>query len=400
LFEGPISDAAGVYQLTTGIGLDLLGAGASLVGADRTAAFYEQQSDSLYNQARSNIANGISATAGLDPAQFNMEPAEFKKVIAAAETGEPKPPAQTPTQTPGVKVPGTDAAPEQTTPQQPTTGATDTPPDVSKSTMVATPQDAPEGTPVDDPVAQIKADEGSPYETPAAFSEATLGDPPALNQRLTQAYDRRDVLLEGYKAYSEAGFYADAQKFAQEIQTLDAALDVMEGNQGLNDAIYYNDPRRLTYVLSRSSLGPVEVQAFRKGEDVVFTVFTPGGQPLSPQLTEISRDQLSSAVRPFFDSEYRAQIAEINQKAQEKLAEERAQNQGLEERYRMEARLREAGIIPPENLLRELRDSEISGLPIIVEEQPNGEVVIRTPEIDPTTNSAIYKTTIAPAAYQ
>lgn len=138
-----------------------------------------------------------------------------------------------------------------------------------------------------------------------------LGDPPALNQKLTQAYARRDKLVEAYKAYTAAGFYAEAQQFAQQIQTLDAALDVMDGNQALNDAVYYNDPRRLTTILSRSSLGPVEVQAFRKGEGVVFTVFTPGGQPLSPQLTEIARDQLSSAIRPFFDAEYRQNMAAI-----------------------------------------------------------------------------------------
>jgi len=129
------------------------------------------------------------------------------------------------------------------------------------------------------------------------LSFTLLGDPPALNGVLTSTLDRRNQLYEQYTAYANAGFMEEANKFIPQIEALDKALDFLEANQALNDAINYNDPRRLSQVLSQATeLGPVNVVAQRKGDEVVFTINTPGGQPIRPEYTEMSRDQLEHIV--------------------------------------------------------------------------------------------------------
>ena len=87
-YEGALSDVAGFSQQGVGIGLDVLGGAASLFGMDKISASLERQSDRLYNQAVSNIRQGVSATAGMNPNDFDLEPEQFSVLIDAAKATE------------------------------------------------------------------------------------------------------------------------------------------------------------------------------------------------------------------------------------------------------------------------------------------------------------------------
>ena len=229
-----------------------------------------------------------------------------------------------------------------------TEAAEETPPDVTAPVT-----DIQKGEIVDDPVAQVAADVVSRFEFPARFRLKTLNDPPALNGILTSTAAQRNQLYEQYTAYANAGFMEYANKFIPQIEALDKALDFLEANQALNDAIDYNDPRRLSQVLSQATdLGPVNVVAQRKGDEVVFTINTPGGQPIRPEYTEMSRDTLEKAVRMFVDADYRAQIAAGNAAREEAFSKALGKGQGENlakaEQALSDAELRKRGIIPRE----------------------------------------------------
>lgn len=323
--------------------------------------------------------------AGPAPVTLTTTP-EGTSVVAAPA------PAPPPAQTAGVKVPGTDAAPAQTPPSKSTAGAADTPPDVSKPVTVQSDSDVEEGDIVDDPVAQVEADAGSRFERPAKFRYSLLGDPPALNQQLVRASARRDQLYEAYQAYAQAGFMAEAQQFAQQIQALDASLGMMAANQAVNDAVIYNDTRRLGQVLSNATdLGPVKVIAQRNADnEVVFTITTPGDQPISPKYTQMSRDQLEKAVRMFVDAEYRAQVAEINLEREKEYAkaEGKALGEAAGERAKAlsDAELREAGVIPGEVFKQDLIPSAFgSDMNAILLTYKDGRVV----QLEPTLENGV-----------
>lgn len=139
-----------------------------------------------------------------------------------------------------------------------------------------------------------------------------LGDPPALNQQLVRASARRDQLYEAYQAYAQAGFMAEAQQFAQQIQALDASLGMMAANQAVNDAIYYNDTRRLVQVLSNATdLGPnIQVIAQRREKpdgtfEAVYSIVDPGQpgdapRPIDPRFTNMTSEQLRVFVSGLF----------------------------------------------------------------------------------------------------
>ena len=229
-----------------------------------------------------------------------------------------------------------------------TEAAEETPPDVTAPVT-----DIQKGEIVDDPVAQVAADVVSRFEFPARFRLKTLNDPPALNGILTSTAAQRNQLYEQYTAYANAGFMEYANKFIPQIEALDKALDFLEANQALNDAIDYNDPRRLSQVLSQATdLGPVNVVAQRKGDEVVFTINTPGGQPIRPEYTEMSPDTLEKAVRMFVDADYRAQIAAGNAAREEAFSKALGKGQGENlakaEQALSDAELRKLGIIPRE----------------------------------------------------
>jgi hypothetical protein len=234
-------------------------------------------------------------------------------------------------------------------PETGTAGTTEeTPPDVTAPVT-----DIQKGEIVDDPVAQVAADVVSRFEFPARFRLKTLNDPPALNGILTSTAAQRNQLYEQYTAYANAGFMEYANKFIPQIEALDKALDFLEANQALNDAIDYNDPRRLSQVLSQATdLGPVNVVAQRKGDEVVFTINTPGGQPIRPEYTEMSPDTLEKAVRMFVDADYRAQIAAGNAAREEAFSKALGKGQGENlakaEQALSDAELRKRGIIPRE----------------------------------------------------
>ena len=234
-------------------------------------------------------------------------------------------------------------------PETGTAGTTEeTPPDVTAPVT-----DIQKGEIVDDPVAQVAADAVSRFEFPARFRAKTLNDPPALNGILTSTAAQRNQLYEQYTAYANAGFMEYANKFIPQIEALDKALDFLEANQALNDAIDYNDPRRLSQVLSQATdLGPVNVVAQRKGDEVVFTINTPGGQPIRPEYTEMSPDTLEKAVRMFVDADYRAQIAAGNAAREEAFSKALGKGQGENlakaEQALSDAELRKRGIIPRE----------------------------------------------------
>lgn len=79
---GALSAAgSGLY----GLSADVLSPAFATLGATSLAAQLERQSDIAYNIARSNLANGLSATEGMSPADFDMEPAQFDFVVAKAE---------------------------------------------------------------------------------------------------------------------------------------------------------------------------------------------------------------------------------------------------------------------------------------------------------------------------
>lgn len=68
-----------------GVSADMLSPAFATLGATTLAGQMERASDIAYNVARSNLANGLSATEGMSAADFDMEPAQFDFVIARAE---------------------------------------------------------------------------------------------------------------------------------------------------------------------------------------------------------------------------------------------------------------------------------------------------------------------------
>ena len=79
---GALSAAgSGLY----GAASDVLSPAFAMLGATTLAAQLERQSDIAYNVARSNLANGLSATEGMSAEDFDMEPAEFSFIVARAE---------------------------------------------------------------------------------------------------------------------------------------------------------------------------------------------------------------------------------------------------------------------------------------------------------------------------
>jgi hypothetical protein len=163
-----------------------------------------------------------------------------------------------------------------------------------------------------------------------------LGDPRALNQNVTRSMQQLEEFKRLAIGAADVGLTQTAFDYAQKAQALDSSIRLMIANQAVNEAIYYNDPRRLAAVLSASSLGPVNVIAQRKDtvvngqtqSEVVFTITTPGNQPLSPQFTQMTAEELQKVARPYFDAEYRQNMAAINQKAQEAYAEAEARARG------------------------------------------------------------------------
>jgi len=81
-YAGVLSAAGtGLYGLYS----DVLGPVAATVGATDLAAALERQSDIAYNVALTNLRQGLSATAGLSAADFDMEPETFRAAVRQAE---------------------------------------------------------------------------------------------------------------------------------------------------------------------------------------------------------------------------------------------------------------------------------------------------------------------------
>ena len=243
---------------------DALGVVAATVGLTGRAADLEQISDQAYNIARTNLANGLSATAGMTVADFNMEPAQFAAEMRRAEE---------------------DAA--------------------NKSVIV---DEAAEDDPtVDEPAADTVAPGRSPV-SPVRFTYGVLSDPPQLSQKLRSSYELRSELVSAYNRFAQGGYWEQANALRERITKLDETLDFMEGQQAVNDLVVFNDNRRMDALLS-NYMG-MNVTVTENPADGTFSLLVNGIPHPDPALSNMSAAALEDSARSFFDVQYRTTMAQ------------------------------------------------------------------------------------------
>jgi hypothetical protein len=258
---GPVS-AAGTALY--GAAADALGVVAATVGLTGMAADLEQFSDQAYNVARTNLANGLSATAGMTAADFNMEPAQFAAEMRRAEE---------------------DAA--------------------NKSVIV---DEAAEDDPtVDEPAADTVAPGRSPV-SPVRFTYSVLSDPPQLSQKLRSSYELRSELVSAYNRFAQGGYWEQANALRERITKLDETLDFMEGQQAVNDLVVFNDHRRMDALLS-NYMG-MNVTVTENPAAGTFSLLVNGIPHPDPALSNMSAAALEESARSFFDVQYRTTMAQ------------------------------------------------------------------------------------------
>ena len=98
MFDGAAGATSATATLAYGASADVLAMVASITGLTKLGAELEKNSDIAYNIALANGLKGLSYTQGMTAADFDMEPAEFKKLLITAKkdveaykTGDLKP---------------------------------------------------------------------------------------------------------------------------------------------------------------------------------------------------------------------------------------------------------------------------------------------------------------------
>ena len=243
---------------------DALGVVAATVGLTGRAADLEQISDQAYNIARTNLANGLSATAGMTAADFDMEPAQFAAEMRRAEE---------------------DAA--------------------NKSVII---DEAAEDDPtVDEPAADTVAPGRSPV-SPVRFTYGVLSDPPQLSQKLRSSYELRSELVSAYNRFAQGGYWEQANALRERITKLDETLDFMEGQQAVNNLVVFNDSRHMNALLS-NYMG-MNVTVTENPADGTFSLLVNGIPHPDPALSNMSAAALEDSARSFFDVQYRTTMAQ------------------------------------------------------------------------------------------
>lgn len=255
--------SAATHAMIGGVA-DALGVVAATVGLTGRAADLEQISDQAYNIARTNLANGLSATAGMTAADFDMEPAQFAAEMRRAEE---------------------DAA--------------------NKSVIV---DKAAEGDPtVDEPAADTVAPGRSPV-SPVRFTYGVLSDPPQLSQKLRSSYELRSELVSAYNRFAQGGYWEQANALRERITKLDETLDFMEGQQAVNNLVVFNDSRHMNTLLS-NYMG-MNVTVTGNPADGTFSLLVNGIPHPDPALSNMSAAALEDSARSFFDVQYRTTMAQ------------------------------------------------------------------------------------------
>jgi len=279
--DRPLGAVSAAGTALYGAAADALGVIAATVGLTGVAADLEQFSDQAYNIARTNLASGLSATAGMSAADFDMDPAQFAAEVARAEED-----------------------------------ATDTP------VIVDTP--AEDDPTVDEPAADVAAPGRSPV-SPVRFTYSTVSNPPQLSQKLRSSYDMRSELVNAYNRFAQGGYWEQANALRERITKLDETLDFMEGQQAVNDVVLFNDGRRMSALLSNYMGVGVTIEPQPDG---TFSLLI-GGQPHpDPAFANMSSKALEDSARSFFDIQYRTRMAELAQIRSEALEEAYGENGG------------------------------------------------------------------------
>ena len=98
MFDGAVGATSATGTLAYAASADVLSMVASITGLTKLGAELEKNSDIAYNIALANGLKGLSYTQGMTAADFDMEPAEFKKLLITAKkdveaykTGDLKP---------------------------------------------------------------------------------------------------------------------------------------------------------------------------------------------------------------------------------------------------------------------------------------------------------------------
>ena len=155
-------------------------------------------------------------------------------------------------------------------------------------------------------------------------SQLYLANRDAVPYSMQQAMNKRAELVRMANLYRTAGMGDQYSATIDKIQAADEGLLYLQGMQGINELSEFNDPRRLSGVLTMINGGvPVDIQL---REDGTLNYLVNG------KLTRegLTQEELVSAVRTKFDTDYTtrmAQRAEDEYKSLLKIRETAAEQQ-------------------------------------------------------------------------
>jgi hypothetical protein len=134
-------------------------------------------------------------------------------------------------------------------------------------------------------------------------SQVYLGNPELVTPSMQQAMNKREQLVRVANMYRAAGLGAEYSATLDKINETDESLLYLQGMQGITELSRFNDPRRLSGVLTFISGGPVDIQMRTDGT----YNYLANGQIVEEGLTQ---DELIGSVRSTFDTDYTKRMAE------------------------------------------------------------------------------------------